>query len=154
MLPAPESAAQKQYLGLPADSRTFSLEEIEAQILIVKIFDIYCHVCQKAAPGANALYELIREKGYGGRIKMIGLAVGNTPFEAETFRMNFSTPFPIFPDRDKLAAKGVGYERVPEFVCLQRSADGRRVDVFRHSSYFTDAGTILDRILKRATPME
>ena len=55
-LPAPEKNETRAYLGLGPKAR-FSLDQVDADILIVEIFSMYCPICQREAPRVNALYE-------------------------------------------------------------------------------------------------
>ena len=149
-LPLPEPAQHRTYLGLHPEAVTFVLEDVEGEVLFVELFDMYCHRCQKVAPAANELYRLLQERGYGGRIKMLGIAMGNTEFEAETFRQRFRPAFPVVPDRGKAVSRALGCELTPSFIALRKTPEGELREFYRHQSYFTDAGVILERLLRRA----
>jgi peroxiredoxin len=97
-LPAPESAREKKYLGISADKQ-FTLSEIKAQGLIIEIFSMYCPICQAEAEKVNKLYGLIeKDPLLKGKVKVLGVGTGNTPFEVDVFRKKFGTQFPLFPD--------------------------------------------------------
>jgi len=131
-LSIPESTAAKDYLGLNGTG-TFTIPQIKANIVIFEIFSMYCPVCQAEAPVVNELNQLIENtSSLKGKVKLIGIGAGNSPFEVEVFRKKYSIQFPIFPD-EKLAIQKVisGPIRTPTFVAVKRS-DGKRLSV-QHS---------------------
>src|SRR5437016_12035667 len=76
-LPAPEDAAERTYLGLPAGVTNFALPEIECELLVVDFFDMYCHICQREAKHINDLYDEAQRRQLSARIKFVGVGVGN-----------------------------------------------------------------------------
>ena len=149
-LPAPENPADKAYLGLPSDAATFAIEDIPADMLIIEVFDLYCMLCLKAAPEAARLYALIGESPHKDRIRMIGLGRGNTALEAGLFHKKTDMPFPALPDPDRVVTDALGHEKTPEFIVLRRTPEGRFGEIFRHRSFFRDAGRTFERILRDA----
>jgi len=149
-LKAPQSAEHADYLGISPGTETFVLEDINAEVVIVEIFDVYCRVCQKAAPGANALFELIQAGQHADRIKMLAVGTGNTQLEIDLFTKKFGTPFPSLPDPGKAFCKELGHTRTPEFVVMKRMPEGAFREIGRRVSYFTDADKILAWVLRRA----
>jgi hypothetical protein len=130
-LAAPQSAADRTYLGLPAEVTSFQLEDIQCEVLVVDCFDMYCHICQLGAKRVNELYELAQARGLGERVKFIGLGVGDTPLEVATYKQKLKVPFPVFPDRRARLARSLGPLRVPNLLVLRRQ--GGRLKVI-HSS--------------------
>jgi thiol-disulfide isomerase/thioredoxin len=57
-LPIPNTPFEKSYLGLSGDG-FFKIPQIEARVVIMEIFSMYCPYCQKDAPGINELYHLM-----------------------------------------------------------------------------------------------
>jgi hypothetical protein len=149
-LPAPDTAEEKAYLGIPGDAETFTLDQVQADILVVEVFDMYCHLCQKAAVSANALYEEIGKSPHRDRIKMIAVGKGNTPLEVGVYKRQFKAPFPMLADPEKKLDGTLEYGRVPQFIGLKRTDQGTFREVYRHTGYFTKPATILKRLLRRA----
>jgi thiol-disulfide isomerase/thioredoxin len=97
-LPIPENNAEKEYLGLSGKG-TFSLSQVKARMLIVEVFSMYCPVCQREAPVVNDLHASVGKDAVSRKhVKLIGIGIGNTPFEVEVFRKKFNVPFPLFAD--------------------------------------------------------
>jgi len=149
-LNTPTSGGHAAYLGLSSQASTFVLEDVKADVVIVQIFDVYCRICQKAAPGANVLYERIQSSRYADKIKMLAVGTGDTQLEVDLFAERFATPFPSIPDPEKTFCMAIGYTRTPEFVVMKRTEEGTFREIARRVSYFTDAGRMLEWIIRRA----
>ncbi|MGQ9509432.1 MAG: peroxiredoxin family protein [Thermodesulfobacteriota bacterium] len=123
-LPIPKNPSEKSYLGLSGDG-LFKIPQIKTKVLIIEIFSMYCPHCQKDAPGVNELYDRIeRNQDLKGKIKLIGIGVGNTPFEVEMFKKTYQIPFPLFSDRDYTLHKAFGEVRTPYFMIGKIKEDG------------------------------
>jgi len=123
-IPVPKSDADKDYLGLKGGA-FFTIPRIKAPVVIIEIFSMYCPYCQREAPEVNRLYRLIENNpALKGKIKLIGLGTGNTKFEVEVFRKNYTVPFPLVPDEDFTVHKGFGEVRTPYFIGVRINADG------------------------------
>jgi peroxiredoxin len=122
LLPAPDNAAHRLYLGLSTD-QPFSLGQIKAQVVIVEIFSMYCPVCQREAENINAVFRLIQSRPeLKDKVKLIGIGAGNSAYEVDFFREKYSIEFPLFSDTDFSIHKKIGEVRTPHFFCL--SLDG------------------------------
>ncbi len=124
-LAIPKTAAAKKYLGL-AGAATFTIPQIKADTVIIEIFNMYCPVCQAEAPSVNALYRLIeRTPRLKSKVKLIGIGVGNSPFEVEVFRKKYNVSFPLLPDRKIAIGKAIsGPIKTPTFIAVR--PDGRK----------------------------
>ena len=115
-LAAPEKPDVRAYLGL-AESGSFDPTTITGQLLIIEIFSMYCPYCQREAPAVNRLYQAIEaSETLRGRVKMIGIGVGNSAYEVDHFRKHYQIAFPLFPDEDFIVHKSVGEVRTPFFI--------------------------------------
>lgn len=111
-------------LGAGANGKPFSLQQTKTQAVILVVFSMYCPFCQKEAPELNAMHALIKSKGLSGKIRLVGLGAGNSPFEVNVFREKFSTPFPLIPDQDFAAYKLLGQVGTPFYYVLKRQGNG------------------------------
>jgi peroxiredoxin len=118
-LPAPQNAAEKAYLGLKGEG-PFKLAQIKAKVLIIEIFSMYCPFCQNEAPHINELYQTIEKNpGLKGRVKLIGIGAGNSPYEVQVFKETYQVPFPLLADEDFAVHKLLGEVRTPYFFALK-----------------------------------
>ncbi len=85
-LPMPQREEEKAYLGVTGEG-TFRMDQIKAPVVIIEVYNFYCPYCQKAAPQVNELYREIESRPeVKGKIKVIGVAFSNSPYEVESFR--------------------------------------------------------------------
>lgn len=107
------------YLGLPKDVQEFSLDQIDAKIVLIEIFSMYCPICQREAAPINELFQRIQQDNYlGDRVRVIGIGAGNSDFETQFFKSNYAIPFPLFSDADFVIHKQVNEVGTPHFFGL------------------------------------
>ena len=137
-LVVPESAPARGYLGLEGPAgRVFSLDEIQAEVLVIDTFDMYCHNCQWQAPRSAALEAALKPN-----MRLIGLGVGNTPMETQAFAAKFGLRFPCFSDRSRAIAGRFGKPRLPGLMVLKK--EGGTFRLVRMLSYLpTDPNEVL-----------
>jgi peroxiredoxin len=125
-LSMPKDMADKNYLGLGIFGfGSFTIPEIKANVVIIEIFSMYCPYCQREAPNVNQLYEKIEQNpALKGKIKIIGIGVGNTSYEVGTFKKKYNVSFPLFADADYVIHKMVGEVRTPYFIGVKMNQDG------------------------------
>lgn len=124
----PVDASELQYLGL-SGTGLFSPDQVKTQALIIQIFSMYCPYCQKDAPNVNRLFDLIEHNpSLRGKIKILGIGVGNSPFEVNTFKKKYKIGFPLIPDADFKIHKIVGEVRTPYFVVVKLNGP-KKLDV-------------------------
>lgn len=119
--PIPSDPAARNYLGLSGRG-SFTLPQVNADILVVEVFSMYCPYCQADAPKVNTLHDLIaKHPGSKGRIKILGIGIGNTPYEVDVFRRKFKVPFPLVPDEESaIRAWADKPFRTPTFIVIKR----------------------------------
>ena len=146
----PQDQSAKNYLGL-TEGESFTISQIETQVVIIEIFNMYCNNCQNEAPRVNELYQAVNnDANLKGTIKMIGIGVGNTPLEVEVFRKSYGVPFPLFPDEDYSIHKAIGEVRTPYFISLKINAD-KSLSVFHtKEGGFKDASRFLKQLVTAA----
>ena len=151
-LPLPENKAHQQYLGISAEDEKFQLTRINAQVLIIEMFSMYCPHCQKEAPEINALYHQIEHQdNLRNRIKLIGIGVGNSLYEVNLFRKKYSIPFPLFPDKSFAVTTKVNTPGTPYFVCIEIYPDAGYRTIYRHIGTIGRANQFLQTVLKQTS---
>lgn len=98
-LPAPGSAAQRAYLGLTSQ-HPFSLKQISGKLVLVEMLNVLCPHCRKQTRPYNQLYRMLEaDPQTRGQIKMLGVAVANSPEQIADFIDIYDVLFPVVPDR-------------------------------------------------------
>lgn len=150
VLPPPETPEHGKYLGV-TDSNPFSVSDIEAEIVIIEIFSMYCPHCQREAPIINQLYHKIENDPKDKRsMVLIGIGVGNSAFETDYFKKTYEIPFPLFPDGDFTIHKQVGEVRTPFFIVVRLKPDLPPTVIQTHAGGIDEPGKFLEAIEKKA----
>jgi peroxiredoxin len=149
-LPLPKSPEERTYLGLAGEG-TFKIPQIKTQVVILEIFSMYCPFCQGEAPSVNELYQLIEENpDLKGKIKIIGLGAGNTPFEVEVFKKKYNVPFPLVADADFKLHKTFGEVRTPYFIAARLQKDKPPQVIYSELGTLNGAKPFLEKLRKLA----
>jgi len=151
VLEIPENPRHKEYLGLAGKNGTdFSIRDIDADILVIELFSMYCPYCQKEAPAVNELYARMREISKNGPVvKIIGLGVANSQFEIDHFRDTYKIAFPLFADEDKKMFKALAGEGTPTFIGCRLKDGERPVIVLRQNGGFASSATFLQELIDK-----
>lgn len=150
-LPVPEDPSHRAYLGISAKRGDFEIPDIKSPILIIEIFSMYCPHCQVEAPIVNRLYKKIeRTPSLKDTIKLIGIGVGNSPFEVNVFRKRYNIRFPLFPDGDFEIHKSFGGVRTPCFIGIRIKEDGTNRVIHRKIGGLNGLDHFVDMIIEKA----
>lgn len=152
-LSVPADANDKAYLALPGSilfgRSTFKAPQIQAPVVILQVFSMYCPHCQDDAPNVNSLYRLIESNpATKGKIKIIGIGAGNNPYEVGIFKKRYQIPFALFPDANFAIHKKLGEVRTPFFIVIKIQSDGTHKVVYSHLASFGDPKQFLNSVIK------
>ena len=150
ILTTPSDPEHLKYLGLKA-SKTFKINQIKAEVVIIEIFSMYCPHCQKEAPKINDLFNKINnDPKLKDKLKLIGIGVGNSDFEVDVFRKNYKIKFPLFTDSDFTIHKMIGEVRTPFFIVAKINSDGSHRIIYAQLGGIKDNGAFIKKIQKLA----
>lgn len=121
----PTAVADREYLRLP-DNKTFTPSQIKADVLLVELINVHCPHCRMQVPAYNELFDMIEANPETqGKIKMLGLAVGNLDWEVEDFREYFRIDFPILADSNFTAWRAIGGRATPLTIYVRQTQSGQ-----------------------------
>ncbi len=147
-LPMPVSEQAKSYLGL-SGTGNFTIGQIKAQVLIIQVFSFYCPHCQKSASQVNDLFRLIQGRAdMKDKIKMIGIGVGNSIYEIDSYRKRYAVPFPLFPDVSNEYSLQLGAKGTPTFIGLKVNSKGVQEHFYFLEGGFPDNQQFLNEIIQ------
>jgi thiol-disulfide isomerase/thioredoxin len=136
------SPAERSYLGLES-AAGFRLTDIDAELVVVELLSTYCQSCQKMAPVLDMLYDTIEaDSALRGKVKIIGIGLGNSPVELHHYRQESGGKFPLFPDPDFKMLDVIGETRTPLIVFV-RQVSGSAVVVAAKLDYDPNPKTLL-----------
>lgn len=147
-LSVPQEPENQKYLGLSGEGQ-FAIPQVEADVVLVEFFSMYCPYCQAEAPTVNKLYNIIeKNNNLKNRIKLIGIGVGNSPYEISIFRKKYEIKFPLFPDADFSIHKTIGEVRTPYFIGVRIMKDGSHSIIYSKVGGIGDVDKFLSLILR------
>lgn len=146
---APAEPNQRAYLGLQP-GEDLDPSAVDAQLVIVEFLNIYCPHCQRQASRVNGLYDLIQQKGWGHRVKMLGFGASNTDEEVEGYVRHYRVPFPVVPDYRLKCAEILGAVYTPYFVAIQRLSGGGNRVLYAASGELPPAKEFLENLAAQA----
>jgi Redoxin. len=143
----PQNEWEKNYLGV-SGSGNCKITQINTSVLIIEVFSMYCPHCQRSAPFVNDLFQTIQgRRDLKEQIKMIGIGVGNSPYEVDLFKNKYGIPFPLFPDQDGSISTMLGVSGTPTFIGAKINRDGTTERFYFTSGELTDAAIFLSELL-------
>lgn len=113
---APVNAEGSNYLGIPSKAVTFTLNDVDARVVLVEIFQVQCSHCQDEAPHVNKLFARINREGLYNQVKVMAIAYGNTPSETSMYGHKYHVPFALLADPGQ---QTFDIEATPAYFLLQ-----------------------------------
>ncbi len=142
----PREAVYRNYLGLP-DKPVFHLNDVKVDVLIVEFLNKYCYHCQKQAYLMNRIYKAIKkDPTLNGKVKMIGIGVGNNQIQLDHFRQEKRIPFPLIPDKDFMAFENIGYPAGTPFTIIVKKENGEFIVKDTHLGIIENRPAYMDKI--------
>lgn len=147
-MPMPVSDREKNYLGL-SGTGNFTMGQIKAEVLIIEVYSFYCPHCQRSAAQVNELYQRIQKRAdIREKIKMIGIAVTNGPYEVDSYRERYNVPFPLVPDKDTEISQKLGVKGTPTFIGIKLNSRGAPERFYFGEGGFEDTQQFLAKIIE------
>ena len=148
-LASPPTVDQRAYLGITSD--TFKLADVQAEIIIVELFSLYCGMCAKEAPAVAELFSLAQKQTTPQRrIVLIGIGAGNTVDEVARFKKQHTVPFPLIPDQKVIVARSMKMAITPGFIAFKKQPDGSLVSLHKRFGVLGPPQRFLDKALQAA----
>lgn len=153
-LTLPEQAEHRAYLGIEElEGDSFTIADIEADVVLIELFSMYCPYCQAEAPLINELHEMMKAlPAAGPSVKIIGIGASNSVFEVNHFRDTYKIDFPLFPDQDMSIYNALSGAGTPGFigVRVKGRGTGEAQIVLRQSGGFHSKEEFLGDLLEYA----
>lgn len=119
---------------------------MNATILLIEVFSTYCTSCPKNVPILNTVYSAVEDDPVlKGKVKVIGIAVGNTGNEIESFKKEYKVLYPVLSDLLFTLHKSLGNPRVPYTILIRKNVKGNIV-VYVHQGVIDSPDLILNNI--------
>ncbi len=118
-LTAPSNSADRRYLGIEKEG-VFTIRDIAAPIVVVECLNIYCPHCQADAPTTVDLFGRIKaDPRLSGRVRMIGIGMGNSDYEVGLFKEKYRIPFPLLSDADYAVVGLLDIRYTPTYIVVR-----------------------------------
>jgi hypothetical protein len=135
---------EQTYLGLTAGKK-FSLKNIRCSVIIIEVFNTYCTSCPGNIPVINKVYSHSKEDPkFKGKIKIIGIAAGNTREEIIAYQKTHSASYPILSDLFFTQHKALGNPRVPYTMLIKRTLQGKNKIIYTHQGIIDSPEELLE----------
>ena len=138
------SKEEQTYLGIPQKG-FFSFREIRGSLFLIEFLSTYCINCQRQAPIFNEIYTSVeRDPKLKGKVKIIGIAAGNSLAEVKHYKEEYNISYPILPDSEFDAHNAVGSPRTPFTIWVRKDIQGKGIVVSTHLGGFESAEKALE----------
>jgi peroxiredoxin len=147
-LPVPQEGRLQEYLGV-SGAGLFSVNQIKAGIVIIKLFSVYCPLCHKDAPKMNQLYAKIESSAeLKGRLKLIAIGAGNSIQQVAQFKEEYGLKFPVFADGNDSIHRQLGSVKFPYYMGVKLDGEYNARIFYARLGQIQDTDTFLQSILQ------
>ena len=117
---------------------------MKGTLFVFEVFSTYCLSCPKNIPILNAVYANTKnDAALKGKVKVMGIAVGNTENEIKQYNKDFKVSYPVLTDYSFAAHKALGNVRVPFTIFVKKDVRGRCVVVATHQGVYDSAEEVM-----------
>jgi thiol-disulfide isomerase/thioredoxin len=120
-IPLPDdqlTKADRAYLGL-AKTGPFTVKDVKAELVFVEFLNVYCYACNMQAPVLDQVVAKVAARAdLKGRVRFLGIGVGNNAKEIAAFKEKYDIPFPIVADAKFEAWEQIGNPGGTPFMVL------------------------------------
>ena len=144
-LPITKMSGNLDYLGLPQNKDVVTIEDVQADLLVLEVLNVFCFPCQTQALTLNKVHKMIgKSPELEGRIKILGVALGNTKEVVDGFMKDYGLVFPVIPDPTARGEKIIGPGiHTPFSLFIKRDAQGKlRLVAATHNGAVDDPLTV------------
>jgi len=147
-LPVPQDGRLQEYLGV-SGAGLFSVNQIKADIVIIKLFSVYCPLCHKDAPKMNQLYAKIESSAeLKGRLKLLAIGAGNSVQQVAQFKKEYGLKFPVFADGNGSIHRQLGSVKFPYYMGVKLGGGHNARIFYARLGQIKDTDTFLQSILR------
>jgi len=147
-LPVPQDGRLQEYLGV-SGAGLFSVDQIKADIVIIKLFSVYCPLCHKDAPKMNQLYAKIESNTeLKGRLKLIAIGAGNSVQQVTQFKEEYGLKFPVFADGNGSIHRQLGSVKFPYYMGVKLDGSHNARIFYARLGQIQDVDAFLKSILR------
>jgi len=144
----PEDEKARLYLGIDQSDGQIAVNQINAEVLIIEIFSMYCPHCQRHAPISNNLFNTISgNDDIKDKVKIIGIGIGNSAYEVDLFREKYNILFPLFDDRGSAVINVLKGVATPHYFGVRLKVGGPLDVFYSKSAGYSDADEFLKLML-------
>jgi len=100
--------------------------------------------CPKNIPVFNSLYaNFKKDAARKDKIKVVGIAVGNTETEIRQYNRDFKVSYPVLTDYSFAVHKALGNVRVPFTIFVKKDVRGQCVVAATHQGVYDSAEEVM-----------
>jgi len=113
------------------------------------VFNTYCTSCPRNIPVINEVFSRTEnDPKFKGKIKIIGIAAGNTREEILSYKKTHSVSYPILSDLIFTLHKALGNPRVPYTMLIKRNRQGKNKIIYTHHGIIDSPEPLLEIVGK------